>query len=152
MSQYDFFISYRWKKYAPEAQALKPIAKRNGLRSWIDVEHPFQESEAGSGESDTALAEHLRKAMVSCRYVLFFETYTTMAMVVNGPPVRVISWQENELGMAVAEKLIVLYQGASPRMLGFGLSAKLHQYQQLEDALAVIQKAIENPAGPYWTH
>ena len=151
MSQYDFVISYKWKKYAPEARALKAIADRQGFRSWIDVEHPFQESEAGSQQSTEALAEHLRKAMASCRYVLFFETYATMAMVVNGPPVRVISWQENELGMAAAEKLIVLYHGASPRTLGFGLSTKLHQYQELEDAFAMIKEAIANPAGAYWT-
>ncbi len=151
MSQYDFFISYKWKMYAPEARTLKAIAERHRFHAWIDKEHPFQQSEAGSPGSDKALAEHLRKAMNSCRYVLFFETYATMAMVVNGPPVRVTSWQENELGMAAAEKLIVLYHGASPRTMGFGLSHKLQQYQELEDAFAMIEEAIADPAGPYWT-
>jgi hypothetical protein len=150
MSQYDFFVSYKWKKYAPEARALKAIAERHGFRAWIDVEHPFQQSESGSPESDQALARHLLQAMNSCRYVLFFETYATLAMVVNGPPVRVISWQENELGMAAAGKLIVLYHGASPRTMGFGLSRRLHEYQELQDAFAMIKEAIVNPAGPYW--
>ncbi len=152
MSQYDFFISYKWKTYAPQARGLKAIVTQHGFSAWIDVEHPFQQSESGSPQSNQALAQHLLQAMNSCRNVLFFETYATMAMVVNGPSVRVTSWQENELGMAAAQKLIVLYHGASPRTLGFGLSKKLYEYQELDDAFAMIKEAIANPAGPYWSN
>ncbi len=151
MHRYDFFISYKRKKYAAEARALKANAEQRGFVAWIDVEHPFQASESGSLESDEALARHLRDAMKSCRYVLFFETYATMAMVVGGPPIRVTTWQEHELGMAASEKLVTLYHGSSPRTLGFGASPRLHGYQELEDAFVMIETAITDPTRQLWT-
>jgi len=151
MSEYDFFISYKWNRYSAEARALKAIAEERGFSAWIDVEHPFQASELGSHESDAALAGHLRGAMESCRYVLFLETHATMARAVGGPSIRITTWQERELGMAASEKLITLYHGSSPRTLGFGTSPRLHNYRELLDAFAMIETAISDPSGEYWT-
>ena len=147
MADYDFFISYKWTTYSEPAKELLDIARSRGFTAWLDVEHPFQTKGHGS---DEALARHLKNAMDSCRYILFFETFATMAMQIGGSPIRVTSWQERELGMAATEKLITLYHGASPRSIGFGTSPNLHEYRELSDAFKIIETAITDKSRYLW--
>jgi len=151
MGTYDFFISYKWSTYAPQAKELRNIARKNGYRTWLDIDHDFQPPAGSPTRSDEALAKHLKDAIASCSYILFFETFATMAMQVGGPPIRVTSWQERELGFAASKKLITLYHGASPKALGFGSSMKLHEYRDLEDAFTMIKSAISNSTGGLWS-
>ena len=145
MPNYDFFISYKWSRYAKEAAELKSISEIRGYTSWIDTEHPFQTDPTNFSGSDAAIGQHLLAAMSTCRYVLFLETYATMAMVIGGPPVRVVAWQERELGMAAVEKLITLYHGSSHKQIAFGSSSRVFTYQTLRGAFELVEDAISNP-------
>ncbi len=146
MHEYDFFISYKWKKYKAEAEQMLRLARRFGYSAWIDHEHPFEvESDASQEEADRQLAEHLRRGMESCAYVIFFETYTELAATVNGPGQRVIGWQERELDMAEAKRLIALYHSAEPPFLTFGHNKDAFDYGSLEEAFGLIVKGIRNP-------
>jgi hypothetical protein len=64
-SMNDFFISYKWNKYSFKAKELKAIVEKKGFTVWLDVDHPFQESQNQSKKSDEALSRHLREAMDS---------------------------------------------------------------------------------------
>jgi hypothetical protein len=150
MESYDFFISYKWSKYSAQAKVLRDIATSRGFTAWLDIDHPFQVEGQESHDSDESLARHLKNAMDSCRYILFFETFAVMAMQMGGPSIRIISWQEREFGMVDSDKLITLYHGASPRNIGFGSSTKLHEYKELSDAFAMIQEAIADKAHQFW--
>src|SRR5690349_21370009 len=103
MAQYDFFVSYRWGMYSDAAAEMASHARSLGYSVWIDRENPPETT------TDAGLAAHLRNGIESCRYVIFFETAIRSTAVVNGPSIREISWQERELGMAEAARLIVLY-------------------------------------------
>jgi hypothetical protein len=140
---YDFFISYKWAQYSGEAAQMRDTCRRRGYSAWIDKENPPSDRQT----PDSTLAVHLRAAMKRCRYVIFFETFATLEMVIGGPPERASSWQEQELEMAEAQRLIVLYHGANPRTLTFGQNRKLHQYRQVDDAFDIIEKAIKSPSG-----
>lgn len=134
---YDFFISYNWARFAGEAIAMKGIVESRGYSAWLDVDQPF-----GPGcdeEGDTALGQRLREALADSRYVIFFEASMTVAAVVGGPPQRVIGWQEWELDMAEAERLIVLYHTAAPSRLAFGLDLALHPYASLDQAFGLVE-------------
>lgn len=146
MHDYDFFISYKWAKYKAEAGQILEILKLKGYSAWIDQEHPFEVGpEASSAEADRKLAEHLRRGMESCDYVIFFETSTQMAMVMNGPSRRVNGWQERELDMAEARRLIVLYHSSKPPVLTFGQNKNTFEYKDLNEAFGVILKGISKP-------
>lgn len=147
MKVYDFFISYKWDKFSEQSKELLNIVRSRGFEAWLDVENPFQEEVNGYSE---ALAAHLVKAMESCRFVLFFETFAVMAKQVGGPDIRVTSWQERELDMANSEKLITLYHEAVPKSIGFGTSTKLHEYQDLSDAFTMIESAIIDTTSHFW--
>lgn len=147
---YDFFISYKWAAYASKAKVLRDLVASHGYRAWLDVDHPFQASDNRSSTSDGELAAHLRRAIDSCQYVLFFETFATLARQIGGPTIRVTSWQEQELGIAAASQLITLYHGADPRNMGFDLSTRLHRYADLDAAFQLVRSAISKPSGPLW--
>jgi|SRR5579859_937676 len=150
MANYDFFISYKWSTYANEAAELKSIADSRGFTSWIDVEHPFQTDPSNSRQPDVELGRHLLAAIGSCRYILFLETFATIAKQIGGPDVRVISWQERELGMTTSEKLITLYHGSTPKQIAFGSSRRMSPYQDLQDAFELVEEAISNPSSGLW--
>jgi hypothetical protein len=145
--RHTFFISYKWAKYAVEAKRLRAICDARKYPAWIDTENPFG-TEARI-HSDSALAAHLRAAMGLSEYVLFFETYATVVSVIGGPSQRTTSWQERELEMAEAQRLIVLYHGASPRCLTFGQNRNVHPYETLDSAFDLVEKAIAAP-GDYF--
>jgi hypothetical protein len=122
------------------------ILRRNGYSAWIDQEHLFELDEAGPTNAERKLAEHLRKAMQTCNYVIFFETYAQLAAVMNGPSQRVKSWQEHELDIAEAERIIVLYHGSKPPVLTFGQNKNVFGYIDLDEAFDLILKGIREPS------
>ena len=146
MKEYDFFISYKWAKYKVEAIQMLDIVKQRGYSAWIDKEHPFEvDPEIPSDLTDKRLAEHLRKGMESCKYVLFFETYAQLVMVMNGPCEREKGWQEHELDMAEAERVIVFYQSLKPPVLTFGQNRNVFEYTNLDGAFDLVVKGLEDP-------
>jgi len=138
IEEHDFFISYKWTTYRDESRRMASIVTSRSYSAWVDWENPPAE-----GRSDEALATHLQTALQSCRYIIFFETSTTMAAQVGGPSVRIPSWQEYELSQAEASKLIVLYHSQDPPRLSFGRNRVLCPYHSLEDAMDQIVEAVE---------
>lgn len=163
MENHDFFISYRWGTYDTEAHEMTVLARSRGYTVWIDRENLPKET------TDEGLASHLRAALESCRYVIFFETSARMAAVANfpeeivvasefpletsawmaavenGPPVRDLSWQEHELDFTESCRLIVLYHSQNPPRISLGTNRNLCAYRDLDDALTQIERAISDP-------
>jgi TIR domain-containing protein len=139
MAEYDFFISYKWEKYSEEARELAELLRSHDYTAWLDVDHFLDTT------SYAIIAKQLSEAMKSCRYVIFFETYTKMAAVKNGTPVRVVGWQERELTYADARRLIVLYHGHDPSRISLGLNRSMCPYHDLKDALEQIESAVADP-------
>lgn len=151
MLNYDFFISYKWSNHATQAKALKEIVESFGFSAWLDVDHPFQSVKMALQEdNDRALVEHLKTAMESCRYVLFFETFAKVAMQVGGRSTRVLSWHERELNMAGLQKLIVLYDGSFLKKIAFGKSQKFSEYENLHEAFRIVQLAVSGSNCDLW--
>jgi hypothetical protein len=136
--EFDFFISYKWDTYRPQALDLRFILAQRGYRVWID------EEQGRDDLSDHELGTFLRRAMDSCRYIIFFETHTEVLAVVGGPSVQASpSWQERELEFAQAMRVIVLYH--SSLRLSFGPSGVSHPYASLDEAADLIEQAIADP-------
>jgi TIR domain len=135
---FDFFVSYKWAQHAENARMVTEIAKKRGYTVWLDKEQIKDEE-----LTDSELAERLRNALNACCFVIFFETYGQMAMQMGGPPVRVVSWQERELTMAEASRVITLYH--SSKLLCFGLSRTTHEYQSFAQAMDFIEEALMDP-------
>lgn len=139
MAEYDFFISYRWNMYSNEAQEMAKVARSRGYSVWIDRENP------PLATTDQVLAEHLRGAIASCSYIIFFETTAQVVAQVNGPSIREYCWQERELDYAEARQLAVLYHGHRPPLIGFGINRNLCPYDGLSDAFGQVEKAMADP-------
>jgi hypothetical protein len=145
-SNYDFFISYKWKGYSQEAEEMYTLARRRGYKVLIDHDW-IDEHQVRKKLPDKKIAEPLLWALGSCKYVIFFETYAQMVMVANGPSELAKSWQGYELEQIKADgrRVVVLYHGGSPRVLIYGLNRSLFEYSDLKDALDKIAKAIKDP-------
>jgi hypothetical protein len=136
--EFNFFVSYKWATHEGNAKRVAEIAKARGYTVWLD-----KEQIKGEKLEDSELASRLRKALDSCDFVIFFETYATLAMQVGGPPIRTVSWQERELAMADALRLITLYH--SNCRLCFGLSRATHEYKSFDEAMRLIEEALMDP-------
>lgn len=135
-----FFISYKWERFTESALEMAEIARSREYQVWID-----RENLPADGLSDAELATRLKAALADCDYVIFFETYTKMAVVMNGPNVRVESWQEKELRMSEAQRMIVLYHGQNPRGLTLGRNRIVCTYKSLDEAMSLVEKGIAEP-------
>jgi hypothetical protein len=140
--QYHFFISYRWSTYPAEAALLRRLIADQGYTCWLDSEHPFLIDASSSKSADQQLGLYLRAAMQRCEYVLFFETNTELMLQIGGSPVRHVNWQERELSMAEASRIVVLYHSANPSVLGFGEDEDTVEYDDLTEALNIVLKKL----------
>jgi hypothetical protein len=140
--KFDFFISYRWKMYAEEARTLKMLLEEHDCTCWLDVNNPFVEDSFSSETRDAQLALHLRTAMNECDQVLFFETASDLLRQIGGPTLRDTSWQEKELSMADQDRLITIYDSASPSWLGFGKEQVAVVYSGLREAAEKIKARV----------
>jgi hypothetical protein len=146
MTDYDFFISYKWDKFSGQAKELLDIARSRGFTAWLDVEHPFQKEGHGSIE---ALAAHLMNGLESCRYILFFETFAIMAKQVGGLISESRVGRNANLAWQIRRNSSHSIMGLLREVSG-GTSTKVYEYRELTDAFTMIETAITDTASYFW--